>query len=75
VRARPRGNVEPSLGRNRVAWLIAGCGMLIAFLCSITLEWQAKLGDRPFHGYYSAILVREGNQAKIMEETVTIAAP
>lgn len=38
-------------------------------------EWQAKLGAQAFHGYYSAILVREGNQAKIMEETVTIAAP
>jgi ketosteroid isomerase-like protein len=38
-------------------------------------EWQATLGDRPFHGYYTAILVREGNQAKIMEETVTVAAP
>jgi ketosteroid isomerase-like protein len=38
-------------------------------------EWQAKLGDRPFHGYYSAILVHEGTQAKIMEETVTVAAP
>ena len=33
-----------------------------------------KLGDKPFHGYYTAILVREGDQAKIMEETVTIAA-
>jgi ketosteroid isomerase-like protein len=38
-------------------------------------EWQAKLGDRPFHGYYTAILVREGDQAKIMEETVTVASP
>jgi ketosteroid isomerase-like protein len=38
-------------------------------------EWQAKLGDKSFHGYYTAILVREGDQAKIMEETVTIAAP
>jgi ketosteroid isomerase-like protein len=38
-------------------------------------EWQAKLGGQSFHGYYSAILVREGDQAKIMEETVTIAAP
>ena len=38
-------------------------------------EWQAMLGDRPFHGYYTAILVHEGNQAKIMEETVTVAAP
>jgi ketosteroid isomerase-like protein len=38
-------------------------------------EWQAKLGDKSFHGYYTAILVREGDQAKIMEETVTAAAP
>ena len=38
-------------------------------------EWQANLGDKFFHGYYTAILVREGDQAKIMEETVTIAAP
>lgn len=38
-------------------------------------EWQAKLGDKSFHGYYTSILVREGDQAKIMEETVTIAAP
>jgi ketosteroid isomerase-like protein len=38
-------------------------------------EWQAKLGDQPLRGYYTAILTREGDQAKIMEETVTIAAP
>jgi ketosteroid isomerase-like protein len=38
-------------------------------------EWQAKLGDQPLHGYYTAIIIREGDQAKIMEETVTIAAP
>jgi hypothetical protein len=37
-------------------------------------EWQAKLGDQPFHGYCTAILVREG-QTKIMEETVNVAAP
>jgi hypothetical protein len=37
--------------------------------------WQAKLGDQPFHGYYTAILVREGDQPKILEETVTVAAP
>jgi len=36
--------------------------------------WQAKLGDQPFQGYYTAILVREGNHPKIMQETVTIAA-
>jgi ketosteroid isomerase-like protein len=38
-------------------------------------EWRAKLGDQPLHGYYTAIIVRNGDQAKIMEETVTIAAP
>jgi ketosteroid isomerase-like protein len=38
-------------------------------------EWRAKLGDQPLHGYYTAIVVRDGNLAKIMEETVTIAAP
>ena len=38
-------------------------------------EWQAKLGDQPLHGYYTAIIVRDGDRAKIMEETVTIAAP
>ena len=38
-------------------------------------EWQAKLGDRQYHGYYSALLVREGDQAKILEETVNVAAP
>ena len=38
-------------------------------------KWQAKLGDHQFHGYYTAILVREGDQPKIMEETVTVASP
>jgi ketosteroid isomerase-like protein len=38
-------------------------------------EWQAKLGDQPFRGYYTAILGREGDQVRILEETVTIAAP
>jgi ketosteroid isomerase-like protein len=38
-------------------------------------EWQAKLGDRPFHGYYSALLVREGDEVKIFEETVNVAEP
>jgi ketosteroid isomerase-like protein len=37
--------------------------------------WQARLGDRAFHGYYTAILTREGGQPKILEETVAIAAP
>ncbi|MCK1542083.1 nuclear transport factor 2 family protein [Bradyrhizobium sp. 147] len=38
-------------------------------------EWRAKLADQPLRGYYTAIIVRDGDQAKIMEETVTIAAP
>lgn len=38
-------------------------------------EWQAKLGDHPFHGYYSAIVAREGGEVKILEETVNVAAP
>ncbi|MET4236673.1 ketosteroid isomerase-like protein [Bradyrhizobium sp. i1.4.4] len=38
-------------------------------------EWQAKFGDQPQHGYYTAIVVREGDRAKIMEKTVTVAAP
>jgi ketosteroid isomerase-like protein len=39
-------------------------------------EWQAKLGDgHEFHGYYSALLVREGDAVKIFEETVNVAAP
>ena len=37
--------------------------------------WQGKLGDQPFHGYYTAIVVRDGSRAKILEETVTVAAP
>src|SRR4051794_36257955 len=38
-------------------------------------EWQAKVGDQPFRGFYTAVLVREGAQTRIMEETVTVAAP
>jgi len=38
-------------------------------------SWQGKLGDRPFRGYYTAIVVRDGGQAKILQETVTVAAP
>jgi ketosteroid isomerase-like protein len=37
--------------------------------------WQGKLGDQPFHGYYTAIVILDGGQAKILEETVTVAAP
>lgn len=37
--------------------------------------WQAKVGDRPFHGYYSSILTSQGGQPLIMEETVLVAAP
>jgi ketosteroid isomerase-like protein len=39
-------------------------------------EWKARLGDgQPFRGYYSALLVREGDGVKIFEETVNVAAP
>jgi ketosteroid isomerase-like protein len=38
-------------------------------------EWQAKLGDQQFRGYYSALLVREGDGVKIFEETVNVATP
>jgi ketosteroid isomerase-like protein len=37
--------------------------------------WHGKLGDQPFHGYYTAIVVRDGGRAKILEETVAVAAP
>jgi ketosteroid isomerase-like protein len=39
-------------------------------------EWQAKLGNgQQFRGYYSALLVREGDGVKIFEETVNVATP
>jgi hypothetical protein len=38
-------------------------------------EWQAKLGNEPFHGSYTANLGRESDKVKILEETVTVAAP
>jgi ketosteroid isomerase-like protein len=39
-------------------------------------EWQAKLSDgKQYHGYYSALLVREGDQVKIFEETTNVAVP
>ena len=39
-------------------------------------EWQAKLGDgQQYRGYYSALLVREGDGVKIFEETVNVAPP
>lgn len=37
--------------------------------------WQAKVGDRSYHGYYSSILTGENGQPRIIEETVAIAAP
>lgn len=37
--------------------------------------WQGKLGDQPFHGYYTAIVIVDGGKAKIVEETVAVAAP
>ena len=39
-------------------------------------EWQAKLGDgKQYHGYYSALLVREGDVVEIFEETTNVAMP
>lgn len=39
-------------------------------------EWQAKLSDgKQYHGYYSALLIREGDGVKIFEETTNVAAP
>jgi ketosteroid isomerase-like protein len=39
-------------------------------------EWKAKLGDgQQFRGYYSALLVRQGDGVKIFEETVNVASP
>jgi ketosteroid isomerase-like protein len=39
-------------------------------------EWQAKLGDgQQYRGYYSALLIREGDGVKIFEETVNVAVP
>ena len=38
-------------------------------------EWQAKVGDHPLHGYYTAILVQGDGLPRIMEETVAVAAP
>ncbi|MDE5464728.1 hypothetical protein [Bradyrhizobium sp. CSS354] len=35
-------------------------------------QWQARLGDQPLHGYYTAIVVRDGSVAKIMEESVPL---
>lgn len=40
-----------------------------------TGEWRAKLGDKPFHGYYTATVVRDGDLTRIIEETVTVAVP
>jgi ketosteroid isomerase-like protein len=36
-------------------------------------EWRAKLGEQPFRGHYTSILGREGDQIKILEETVTVS--
>jgi ketosteroid isomerase-like protein len=39
-------------------------------------EWKATLGDgKQYHGYYTALLVREGDGVKIFEETTNVAAP
>jgi ketosteroid isomerase-like protein len=36
-------------------------------------EWQAKVGEQPLRGYYTSVLGREGDQVKILEETVTVS--
>ena len=36
-------------------------------------EWQAKVGGQALHGNYTSILGPEGNQIKILEETVTVS--
>jgi ketosteroid isomerase-like protein len=39
-------------------------------------EWRATLGDgKQYHGYYSALLVREVDGVKIFEETTNVAVP
>ena len=39
-------------------------------------EWHATLGNgKKYHGYYSALLVREGDDVKIFEETTNVAVP
>jgi ketosteroid isomerase-like protein len=38
-------------------------------------EWRARLGDRQYQGFYPALLVRDGDEVKILEETVNVAAP
>lgn len=39
-------------------------------------EWQATLGDgKQYRGYYSALLIREGDSVKIFEETTNVAVP
>jgi ketosteroid isomerase-like protein len=38
-------------------------------------EWRAKLGDQQYQGFYSALLVRDGDEVTILEETVNVAAP
>ena len=39
-------------------------------------EWSAKLGnEQPYRGYFSTLMVREGDGVKIFEETVTLTVP
>ena len=39
-------------------------------------EWQARLSDgKQYHGYYSVLLIREGDVVKIVEETTSVAVP
>jgi ketosteroid isomerase-like protein len=39
-------------------------------------EWRAELGDdKPYHGYYSALLVQEDDGVKMLEETTNVGYP
>ena len=38
-------------------------------------EWQAKLGGREFHGYYSTLLSCDGPRPMMREETTNVATP
>ena len=37
-------------------------------------DWQATFVDKPLHGYYSVLLTLEGDHARILQETVNVAA-
>ena len=38
-------------------------------------EWQARVGDHPLRGYYTAILLKGDGLPRIMEETVAVGVP